>query len=135
MKFHERFDIAVGLEEAQKRFVNRAFNEVWHYSGYVRSDASRMSIESWHEIERKVMSALGRRYTTMDRLSKQVGTDFHDNLLALEVLYAALDLSRRPSIKRIIEGILSQSEVDLGVEWRDGKFFRKGAVFLGACRE
>ena len=29
-KFHERFDIEVGLDEAKRRFVNRAHNRIFN---------------------------------------------------------------------------------------------------------
>jgi hypothetical protein len=37
MKFHERFKIEVGLEDAQRRLVDRLYNELFGHEGYVRS--------------------------------------------------------------------------------------------------
>src|SRR5438128_87602 len=124
MKFHERFNIATGFQEAQERFVNRIYNEVWlsYFGALDREYRDRFSIA--------IASAIGQRRNSMQHIRVQIGTDFFDNLKALERLYAELDLLRRPTLRKIVESVLFQSEVDLGIEWKDGEFFRKGAQLL-----
>lgn len=67
--------------------------------------------------------------TTAPPLADQVGYDFFRNLQALETMY---QLTNR--VKEELEGwikyLLSESEVDLDVRWKNGKFFKSGAELL-----
>ena len=86
-KFHQRFKINVGLEEAQRRFVNRAHNLVWEaylyeIPNFVRKDA-----------ELHIITALGDRYDPHRSFSKQIGNDYFRNLHALEAFHQGLQLS------------------------------------------
>src|SRR5262245_39402896 len=85
MKFHERFDIAVGLEEAKKRFGIRLRND--GIDGFVYNnrfhDSRRIA-----EIEIEIASALGDRFNPNEQLTESIGQNFLRNLQALEVVYA-----------------------------------------------
>ncbi len=124
MKFQERFDLNIGFEEAQQRFVNRLHNEVW--LKYFRS----LSRDWQDEQSIAIATAIGERRNSNQRIEAQIGADLLTNLRAVEAFYAHLDLSRQPTLKRIVEAVLAQSEFDLGIEWRDGAFFRTGAAVL-----
>ena len=51
-KFHERFNIDVGLEEAKKRFVNRVFTVIYQDCMY--------SLGSYGETRQTVLFLLGK---------------------------------------------------------------------------
>ncbi len=56
-KFHQRFNIEVGIDEARRRFVNRAHSlvfESFFYQKYDRDDRETL--------KRLVVAALGDRY-------------------------------------------------------------------------
>ncbi|MGE3537919.1 MAG: hypothetical protein AB7N91_10860 [Candidatus Tectimicrobiota bacterium] len=126
MKFHERFDIAVNLTEAQQRFINRAYNEVFLSFFYDLNDNTRFGIH------RAIASTLGDRYAFNQSLDELIGADFLRNLHAIEAFFAALPYKHREA-DLLIQDLLAQSEVDLGIEWRDGRFLRKGVGLLDAA--
>jgi hypothetical protein len=77
-KFHERFDISINLEAAQRRFVNRLHNSLMD-----KID----SREGWNDdgFKKLVLTGLGQRIPQRPywRLSNEMGTDFYTNLEAL----------------------------------------------------
>jgi hypothetical protein len=48
----------------------------------------------------------------------------------LEGLFEAADPAERSKIEALIRRILLDSEIDLGIEWHDGQFIRRGAALL-----
>jgi hypothetical protein len=81
-KFHERFDIAVGLEEVRRRFVNRAQNLIFASLEISHMERDKIAKEL-------VLTGLGDKIPRDPywRLSDEVGEDFYRNLEALEHLY------------------------------------------------
>jgi hypothetical protein len=125
MKFHERFDINVNIDEARKSFVNRAYNRVWlSFFGETFSDNEQF------RVHKAIASALGDRFKFHQNVDQLVGLDFLRNLLALETMYAELTNYHRDDGDLVMQRLLTDSEVDLGIEWRDGKFLPKGAKLL-----
>jgi len=125
MKFHERFDLGIDVKGAQERFVNRVHNEI--YEALLQKNFSH---NDCLELTREMASGIGVRYN-YSGASKVVGYGFLTNLKAVETLYNSLSSSGyRNDISRLIESFLAGSEFDLGIEWRAGKFFRKGAQLL-----
>jgi hypothetical protein len=125
-KFHERFDIEIDLEEARRRFVNRAHALV--FKGF------------WSKLEAACMvySVVAVAFELGDELKgnldigKQVGMDFFRNLQGLEALYKALsdqDVARE-NLENLIHRLCDASEVDLGIRWEHGQFVRSGAALL-----
>ena len=122
-KFHKRFNIHVDLEEAKKRFVNRAYNHIFSsFSDFVRN------IYKVEPLERKICSDLGIRYDSNKDLHQQVGQGFEQNLQALETLLQSDWVASRT--ERLVKSFLSDSEVDLGIRLHEGKFFPAGAPLL-----
>ena len=125
MKFHERFDIEVDLPQAKRRFVNRVHNEIF------LSFLSRFLVDDKSNLDRAVASALGEKYRWSQYLDDLVGSDFLRNLQAIEALFAVLSNELQgQKLNLLIQRLLSQSEVDLGIEWHSGRFLRKGAALL-----
>ena len=145
-KFHERFDIEVGQEEARKRAVNKIHNIVF---------SSLTELPRYEDIEREILTALGDRWVSTHDFHKQVGDDFDRNLQAIEVLYQALDPKRwkqmvvheyrdtgaeenkklkyytyQQHLKIWICRILEEAEVDLAIRWNSGQFIKSGAALL-----
>jgi hypothetical protein len=121
LKFTQRFNIEIGLEEARRRFVNRIHNNIFNYYYYYR-----LSENTRFEVHREIVSALGDRYSYSKDLSTQIDDDFFRNLLALETFYHL----GYTVIDQYIKKFLSESEVDLGVRWDNGRFIKSGAELL-----
>jgi hypothetical protein len=124
MKFHQRFNIEVNLQEAQKRFVNRIYNRIF------LSFLDRFNRDEEYRLELAIASELGDKYEFMVPISKQVGGDYERNLQAIEALFASLPMSERAKLDEIIQNLLIDSETDLGIEWDSGRFLPKGARLL-----
>lgn len=125
MKFTERFNIQVELEEAKKRFVNRAYNRVF-YRFYLTLDSNRR-----YSLAQEIASALGKRYSHHLKLEEQIGKGFHENLRALEAFYKyAGEYHDMRNVENVIVQLLEESEVDLGVKWEKGQFLPSGATLL-----
>ncbi len=128
-KFHERFNIEVGLNEARRRFVNRALNLIFGSFLY--------QLNNCEEIVEEIATALGEPYDNddFDSVKELINDDFHNTLQAIEALYNAIPSNSIPlysneELVNIIDRIISKSEVDLGIRWQDGKFIRSGARYL-----
>ena len=66
MKFHNRFDIEVHLPDAQKRFVNRVYNQIYLSFFLHLADDLRF------RIQKDVASALGDKYKFHESLDGRV---------------------------------------------------------------
>lgn len=124
MKFINRFNIEVGQDEARKRFVNRAYNRIFHKFFYDLHQNER------YRIHLEIVSALGDKYLYHTNLEHHIGYDFHRNLLALETLYQSLDYYDRDPCDLLIKLLMQESEVDLGIRWTNGRFIKSGAKML-----
>jgi len=128
-KFHERFNIEVEINEARRRFVNRALNLVFWSFLYELSNTEEIVVE--------IATVLGETYedSDFDSVKDYIDDDFHKTLLAIEALFNAIPPHNIPAhskeaLVKIIDRIISESEVDLGIRWQDGKFIRSGARYL-----
>ena len=124
-QFHQRFNIEVGIEEARERFVNRVKNIVPRYLAGIRTG------NEYKFCLRHLSYQLGRAYYADFKFVNLVGHSFHDCLQTLEAIYEVLTKpERRIFSTSIVEHILSLSEVDLGIRWKDGHFYPSGATLL-----
>ena len=130
--FHERFDIDVGADEARQRFLNRASNSVFdHVSHSLTTFKKNYPTDFYYTVKRHVANALGQRYDSSKRFEHYIHNDFRRCLQALEALYAMLE--GRPIQARVserIDGVIRDSEVDLGISWQPPMFVRTGAPGL-----
>lgn len=124
-RFHERFEIPIDMEEAKRRFANRLNNLV-----LINFWFNEVEYRDKLPIIREVASNLGAEYQIGSNLKDYFATDFHTSLQALEALYKALPDNHRPSLEAAILRIFSESEVDLGVRWENGRFEKAGAGLL-----
>jgi len=123
-KFHKRFDISIGTNEARRRFIHRANNAI--FRGYLDYDDP----EQTAYVERLVALHLGAEYSSHFFIETYVGFDFYKCLEAIEAYYFVLYESRGDEFNKDLQYIISRSEIDLGIIWKDGEFLPKGAELL-----
>jgi len=126
-KFHQRFNIKVGLDEAQAGFVNRAYNEI--FTTLLKKLQGFGGPPTRQEVERGVCTILGVRYDAVRPLASQIGDDFYRNLHAIEAMHR-YTVVRTCGLDEIVRKILDESEIDLGIRWKDGRFLPAGAPLL-----
>jgi len=122
LKFHQRFNIELGVEEARKFFVNRIYNTIWR--GFLKE------VPSIQDTQRAIATGIGIKYNPSTYLSSQIGDDFLTNLWAVEALYLALGQHNRFLLDVLVTETINQAETDLGMQWTNGKFHRTGAKIL-----
>lgn len=125
--FHRRFQISLEKGDIERRFLNRVKNMI--FRGFLRimvSDNIRA------EVVVKVANRLGEVYRQNETLEAYSRDDFYTTLQVLEFTYHALS---EPELKNGLSGrissVICQSEMDLGITWKDGHFLKKGAQLLG----
>jgi hypothetical protein len=136
-RFHERFEIPIGDKDAKKRFVSRVRNRI--FEAFFQANISDDVLQ--REILWEVANALGEEYIRISlgnydkyieiSFDSYIKDDFHRCLQALEVAYQALrGKNQKKKLNDVIEFILRESEVDLGIAWKDGTFIKTGAALL-----
>lgn len=125
-KFHIRFGIEVGEEEARHRFVNRSTNEIFSSFYY--------NLPDHHKSKRYILTRLGESDWINIDLKAHLRDDFFRHLQAIEALYASLDPSKnyydRKRLESSIVMLLDLSELDLGIRWENGRFLPSRAELL-----
>ena len=130
--FEQRFNIEVGLETAKKRFVNRLFNKIdEEFLGFTRRQCN---LSEYERAFKYVASKLGIRYEGNNILEYYAGNEFPQVLRTLEALFEAFKLESCANsdgrLDAIIKSAVSESEIALGIQWRDGLFYPSGAELL-----
>jgi len=120
--FHQRFNIEIGLEEAQSRFINRVNNMMPAIFTWAKGVDYRLA---W-----KLANTLGMEYQEQDTLEQFLSDDFYSYLETLEALYKVINDTYQQQFDERMKTILSLTEVDLGIQWRDGFFWPSGAKLL-----
>lgn len=122
--FHKRFNIEMDLKEAERRFVNRVENVI--FDGLL----SKFSDRDMEHVSRLVATILGERYEDgEDDLTTYTKEKFLPTLHVIEDLYEVIP-SKRSEIDEIVKALIKESEVNLSICWKKGKFFREGAPIL-----
>lgn len=121
--FHQRFNIEFGAEEAQQRFMNRVLNKIPVYIKAV-AKAEDPSI-LW-----QLADKLGVYFTGGDDYEDYLGNDFYSYLDTLEKTHEVLPNELKQVFSEAIAHLISESEVDLGIQWREGVFWPSGAKLL-----
>lgn len=129
--FEKRFDIALDFENAKQRFMTRVRNNLDAYFPALGITPLRWE---YVPLMRHVANRLGETFDERDGC--HVGEGFYELLRYVEALYEALARDRDKEGEAqvldlaVIELALQMSEIDLGIEWRDGHFWRSGAKLL-----
>ena len=146
--FKKRFGKSISPEEAKVEFVNKANyfiiesadREKGYYYG---NDGNRMfdficlqmgknPTAVIRDVNKSAYS-FGYDSPQMPSLKRFTGNDFELTLLMIEVLYeyyARFDFNKDETLKRvnqIVEDLLAQSPISLGVAWVEGRFIPEGA--------
>ena len=126
--FYKRFDTPIGIEEARRRFVARVCNSIFDNWDLLYSKLPPLALNM---ILRPIASELGIRHNTNFRsIYDFINTDnYFEVLRGVEVIYKK---GSDPGLKFVIDGdmndnIIAKSELDLGIQWQNGKFIRTGA--------
>ena len=138
--FHVRFNIVVPIAETQRRFVNRIENNVRQAMERVYLDNSRTR-SALGLLLAEVQSTLGEPHREADLYPFQfmsawanlVTGDFSRCLQALEGFHIALRAKWgyiANDLNLAVLRTIAQSEVDLGIDWQNGFFSKKGAKLL-----
>jgi hypothetical protein len=137
--FHQRFNLSIDLDDVKIAFVNRIENQldikfIW-LENYYFADSDQYRTENWVSIFTYIAHKMGIRYRYDDLFSgyHRGALDFHLFLRLVEALYEALGKfisSRQKELEGIIESAIEQSEIDLGILWRNGAFWPSGAKIL-----
>lgn len=125
MKFHDRFDIPVDIDAAQSRFVNRVHNWIF--------DSTFFSLppEERPIILRCIAYELGKECnTTIVDPRVVIGRNFYDCLQAIEAIYLSTSPETQEIISDWVVKIIEDSEIDIGIRWKEGKFLKSGAKLL-----
>lgn len=137
--FFQRFGVAVDIETAKQYFFNRIQNRISENFFWlenfetVEPEAFRDTIDV--AVLKYVANKLGAQYDYKGNFSdyhKGI-VDFRLLLRSLEALYEALYLytpDRALILEDIITSALKESEISLGVQWRNGVFWPSGAKIL-----
>jgi len=130
--FHDRFQLPIASDEARRRFINRALNDVFsRFFGVEGFFVQGIDFLDRAKLESNVVSSLGEVYLTGAAVA-HASKSFLNCLLALESLHHHLGPwpQEKKFVANAIERLLSESETDLGVSW-DGQAFRlSGAAEL-----
>lgn len=117
--FLKRFDIPVSNDVARQQFLNRISNHV--FENFFQQDIEEHYLQEtilWH-----VAHELGEKYSSLKSFHSYTGGQFSPTLHALEVAFRHLKTRKqKKELTRLIEFVLSSSELDLGIRWSNGKF-------------
>jgi len=127
--FHERFDIQLRIDEARGRFLNRVHNHI--FDNFFNDPAMISDDTKRGLVLGNVADVMGEEFDWDNDFDDYVEGDFYRCLQVLEASYDALrGVRQKEELTQLIDLVLKESEVDLGVEWKDGKFIRTGAKLL-----
>ena len=133
--FHKRFNVDIGQEEAQRRFINRIENQIFN-AFFLLND--KLKEKKWWYV-RNVANKFGEVWKgSFQDFNYFVRSDFLKCLHALETIFPYIedvDQSKKKyslswDFSNWIDMVLSESEIDLGVTWKDGRFYPSGAKEL-----
>ena len=128
--FHSRFNILVDRETAEKNFVNRVLNFISSWYPFLQQRGrTRDSVLRNHQLS-AIANSLGERFDERSTFDTYVRGDFYRCLQVLEALYPTLGEQSGSQFTKQLDSIIFQSEVDLGIRWKNGNFLPSGAKLL-----
>lgn len=137
LPFHQRFNIAVQDNEAKQRFLNRVNNKVFKSDFYwwvfekEEDENEEEGVSLKDNIMWRLANELGKTFSYSNDWDYYINEDFHTCLQTLEIIYKELPKDdQKEALDEIIKEIISLSETDLGVRWREGIFLPSGAKLL-----
>jgi len=123
--FYHRFDLKINLEEAQRRFVNRANNVI--FEAFLNEHFPY----DYDKINRLIVTAVGERVDPYKPIDYYTGNDFYKCLRGIEAIAPSVYIRHyQKEFDQVVNSLLLQSEADLGIRWDKAKFLRSGAELL-----
>jgi len=127
-----RFNIDIDINEAQRFFINRAITQLEH----ILPDMDK--VRSMHPADRQYLRsaayAVGQVYDSNCSLKSIVSNDFMNIIRILESVYQfaveSHDQDKASDIQTLVNRLVEDSDIDLGIVCRDGEFRYSGAVLL-----
>lgn len=122
--FHLRFEIPIGEEDAQKRFLNRVHNML--FENFVETDDKRRTQAYW-----RIANRLGEKFEYSKDFNSYANGQFTRCLQVVEAAYESLGSQvEKVQFELKLDHIFALSEFDLGVAWQRGQFRRSGSTLL-----
>ena len=132
--FHKRFDVDLEIEHenAREAFVNHILDGIEEKLRYLEFTGWGFGRTSAVHALKLVALRTGERHKY--GAFRWYVNDFRTCLLALEALSEAFaeqnDQDKQDKLTQIIESAVASSELDLGIKWRNGKFWPSGERLL-----
>jgi len=130
--FHKRFNIEVDIEDAKQRFVNRLYNRIDEEFLGIATEAC--DLDEYVRVFKYIAIKLGIKYDYSNTLEDYSGSEFLHVLRTFEALYEAFiempNGDATENLDTIIKSTITESEIDLGIQFRDGVFRPSGAKVL-----
>lgn len=127
--FYKRFNINLDHDAVEERFINRLYSGIFDELIPVNTDWKIRRLRS-------IGAKLGIMVNLRQGIAAMIERDKDNCLDSIEALYEdAVDqetnnIQCKPFIDQRLNAIFRDSEGDLGIEWRDGQFWRTGAKLL-----
>ena len=114
------------MSTIQKKFVNRVKNLIWENIIRALDDIIGIRRVCW-----QIANKLGHEYTSYKRPEDYTKGDYYSTLHAIEITYESFESPElKLRLEETVKYILSISEIDLGITFKNGYFIRKGAKLL-----
>lgn len=118
--FYQRFNIEIPLDAAKQMFYNRLRNQL---PGIVNQTVQQ-------DLFQQLCNKLGISYRGQSRIEHFLTDDLNECLHAIEEVYQLIPKPYKTNLANTVESIITESEVDIGLQWKDGVFWPSGAKLL-----
>lgn len=127
--FENRFNIKCDIDSSKRAFINRVENLIVQ-NCFLNTTWLNRNIYT-RTIKWRIANSFGEKYNSEYSFAYYHNNDFYRCLKALEIAYEALPRkSQKEKFNSTINWIINNSEIDLGIIWKDGVFIRSGAKQL-----
>ena len=130
LNFYQRFKQEIDIEQVQKVFINRVTNHLEQFfpNLFGWSGTSSSEADHWETINRGIAYYMGIEYKGFDFFKYSSKSNFLYFLRSIDSLHSSFRVHQNSSekldemLERIIEVALDISELDLNVNFINGKF-------------
>ncbi len=120
--FYQRFNIEIPLDAAKQMFYNRLRNEL--------PQIVNNAINFHPRLFRQLCNKLGIPHKGQSRIEHFLTDDLNDCLHAIEEVYQLLPRPEKINLSNLVELTIAESDIDIGLQWKDGVFWPSGAKLL-----
>jgi len=127
--FHQRFKIPVNLEEERNRFIRAIKNVI--RTGEMDAREHHQLIEfPYEEVKTSLSIHFGVPYDHYTGITDLIPNQFLGCLEYLEVIYENIYVQNQRRMSFWVNELLTNAKVDLGVRFKNGKFYPEGSELL-----